>query len=817
MELAADGAVAGGAAMDATMTGPGVVVIAGTSPRTARTLDALARLSPPRAMEVVVVMPSATDPRAAAWIEAVAGTRKWRLVATASDAPGARLNDGFRACTSDWLFALDAGEVLLSGSAAAVVPGAADAPLVAGGVHVVALGVDERAAVQDVSSPATLDPAHPVLRGICWRRRAVEAAGGFDDRLAGAVRYELWLRLLAAGRAGVVTPALLVRTSVADGEPLPAELGSPAFLAAARDVRSRYAPLLRACALDVLEARAARVADLGAKHQRALVRHGAPAAAPTPAPAGAASADQIARRTSPLSLDWGYDRGGPLDRAYIEAFIERHAGDIRGVVLEVQEPGYTSRFGGEAVTRSDVVDLDETNTAATIVADLRAAAHLPPDTYDCIILTQTVHVIPQMGEVIAECHRLLRPGGVLLATMPSVSRVCLEYGRDGDFWRVTPAGARHLAASAFGEAVEVTAFGNVLASSAFLYGLGRGEVDPGVLAETDAYNPTLVGVRAVKAAPDQAGAPAVRVESGDRGLVLLYHRVGGTDPDPHGLSVDVPGFEAQVAWLARACAVLPLTELVDRARRRRLPARAVAITIDDGYADTLRVAAPRLAAHRLPATCFVATEGLDAAHVYWWDRVAAALLGPGERPPSLAIVLPDRRWTLATGTAGERLLAHGLIHGALVGASGDVRRAVVDALETWSHGAAPSADCRRMTAEEIRALSAAGVAIGAHTVHHPLLPREAPEVQAREILESVAVLERLTGAPVVAFAYPHGAFDETSAAAVRDAGLRCAFTCEARAISATDDAWRLPRLDPRARSLDRFTAVVAAHLGAGGS
>ena len=141
-------------------------------------------------------------------------------------------------------------------------------------------------------------------------------------------------------------------------------------------------------------------------------------------------------------------------------------------MLEVQEADYTRRFGGSAVERSDIVDLAESNAGATVITDLRAAANIPDATYDCVILTQTLHVIAPMSEAVCECHRILKPGGVLLVTLPCVSRVCLEYGRDGDFWRVTPAGARQLFEAAFDD-VAVSVFGNALSGAAFLYGLER--------------------------------------------------------------------------------------------------------------------------------------------------------------------------------------------------------------------------------------------------------------------------------------------------------------------------------------------------------
>ena len=76
------------------------------------------------------------------------------------------------------------------------------------------------------------------------------------------------------------------------------------------------------------------------------------------------------RRTTPLSRSWGYDRGTPIDRAYIEQFLASHSEDVRGACLEVLNADYTHRFGGERVTSSDVLDINPANTAATIVADL---------------------------------------------------------------------------------------------------------------------------------------------------------------------------------------------------------------------------------------------------------------------------------------------------------------------------------------------------------------------------------------------------------------------------------------------------------------
>ena len=171
----------------------------------------------------------------------------------------------------------------------------------------------------------------------------------------------------------------------------------------------------------------------------------------------------------PLSDHYGLDRGTPVDRRYIEDFLSARRGVIRGSVLEVQDDTYTTRFGEDRVSRSIVVDIDATNPKATLIADLQVAGALAPDSYDCIILTQTLHLLRRPGECVANCFAALRPGGVLLATAPSVSRVSPTYP-DGDFWRFTPAGIAELFGRHWPSDFTVDAFGNLRTCLAFLMG-----------------------------------------------------------------------------------------------------------------------------------------------------------------------------------------------------------------------------------------------------------------------------------------------------------------------------------------------------------
>jgi glycosyltransferase involved in cell wall biosynthesis len=207
------------------------------------------------------------------------------------------------------------------------------------------------------------------------------------------------------------------------------------------------------------------------------------------------------RRLTPVSRRFGWDRGGlPVDRYYIERFLQEHASDIAGHVLEVRDDAYTRRFGGTNVTRSDVVHPTADNEKATIVADLTSADQIPSNTFDCIILTQVLPFILDVPAAVRTLHRILRPGGVVLASVPGISQI-VRYDMDrwGDYWRFTSLSARRLFECGFPEGdVRVEAHGNVLAATAFLQGLSSRDLRPDELDYTDPDYEVLITVRAMK-------------------------------------------------------------------------------------------------------------------------------------------------------------------------------------------------------------------------------------------------------------------------------------------------------------------------------
>lgn len=205
------------------------------------------------------------------------------------------------------------------------------------------------------------------------------------------------------------------------------------------------------------------------------------------------------RRTTPIDANWGFERGTPIDRVYVERFVGRHADDIRGRVLEIAAPDYTGRFG-RGVTSVDILMAEEGNPEATIIGDLSDAPQIPDGSFDCAIVTQTLQFVYDVRGALATLERILAPGGVLLATAPGLTKISpIEDATYGEWWHYTARSLRRLGADAFGEGnVEVESYGNVLAAAGFLYGLAASDLREGELDVHDPLYEVVVGLRAVK-------------------------------------------------------------------------------------------------------------------------------------------------------------------------------------------------------------------------------------------------------------------------------------------------------------------------------
>ena len=295
-------------------------------------------------------------------------------------------------------------------------------------------------------------------------------------------------------------------------------------------------------------------------------------------------------------------------------------------------------------------------------------------------------------------------------------------------------------------------------------------------------------------------------------LILMYHRVAAPPVDPWDLAVAPDRFAAQLEVLRATRRTLPLSAFVEHARRGTLPADAVAMTFDDGYADTLRHATPRLAAVGLPATLFLATAFVGQRVEYWWDELARAIL---ERDAALdvQVVIGDAvqrlRLDAVTGAAAEsaawraadpprsaRASLYYTLWDRLRSLAAPERDAAMARLREALQLPPSRPDDLPLTADDVGTLASGGlVDIGGHTATHPVLTRLDPAERRREIAEGKRVCEQLTGRPAVGFAYPFGANDADARAAVAECGFAWACTTEARPVAPVETDWfGLPRI-----------------------
>jgi SAM-dependent methyltransferase len=205
------------------------------------------------------------------------------------------------------------------------------------------------------------------------------------------------------------------------------------------------------------------------------------------------------RRLQPVSREFGYDRGLPIDRYYIERFLKRNRRDITGRTLEIGDDEYTRRFGGDRTIRRDVLHVHNRNPAATIVGDLAHAPQIAAATFDCIVVTQTLHLIYDVDRAVATLYRILRPGGVVLATFPGISQLSGDEWSRTWSWAFNSRLAHRLFASHFGDpSVSVEAHGNSLLAAAFLQGLATTDLAPAQLDADQTVCELVVAVRAVR-------------------------------------------------------------------------------------------------------------------------------------------------------------------------------------------------------------------------------------------------------------------------------------------------------------------------------
>ncbi|MCU1294691.1 MAG: glycosyl transferase family 2 [Bryobacterales bacterium] len=386
----------------------------------------------------------------------------------------------------------------------------------------------------DLFQPLGEDPYADLLTGnrigmhatALYRREVLLALGGFDEELRRCEDYDLYLRL-ALSYPIASHPEIIAEyrwhggnVSKERGEMLQAVLAvldrhrgktrthRKAWRAGQRNWKDWY----ETGQLVQWNGQKAPVAEMGMLRKLAgfvekhttgrlrnsrlygLLSHGR---GTWPPPVGAIDFGRLGT-TTPISLAFGWDRGRPIDRYYIENFLAGRTADIKGRVLEVGDDAYSRRYGGSKITRQDVLHLDVKHPNASLVGDLTQPDVLPDRAFDCILVTQTLHLIFDLEQAVKRLHAALRPGGILLLTVPGISQIDRGEWGDNWCWSLTAVSIRKLFEPHFGPELEIKAYGNVFAATAFLQGAALEEVDRAKLDIYDPAYPVTITLRARK-------------------------------------------------------------------------------------------------------------------------------------------------------------------------------------------------------------------------------------------------------------------------------------------------------------------------------
>jgi SAM-dependent methyltransferase len=319
-----------------------------------------------------------------------------------------------------------------------------------------------------------------------FRRSMLDESGGFDESLAPLDDWDLYLRL-ARSFGARCHHAVVAESGAADPFRVEPDRAVPILWR----ILAREEEVVRT---DERRRRTISVARRSWIDRYELDESDSEVATRAPA-VGSLSLGDL-RRVVPLDTNFGYSRGTPIDRYYIESFLGEHADDIRGRVLEVQENAYTHGFGAAAVERGDVLSLLPDNPRATMIGDLGRPEDFSEGTFDCAIITQVLHLVLDPRAAAGTLHRLLKPSGVALVTVPGISQV--EWAESW-YWSFTVLSAQKIFVDAFGsDNVEVKAYGNALAATSFLWGIAVEELEASDLDYVDPYYQVTIGIRAVK-------------------------------------------------------------------------------------------------------------------------------------------------------------------------------------------------------------------------------------------------------------------------------------------------------------------------------
>jgi len=516
-------------------------------------------------------------------------------------------------------------------------------------------------------------------------------------------------------------------------------------------------------------------------------------------------------RLQPISRLFGFDRGTPIDRYYIENFLAQNSSHIRGRVLEIGDNTYTQKYG-IGVTKSEVLNAVPSSNA-TIVGDLATGKNIPENAFDCIILTQTLLCIYDVKSALKNTIKALKSGGTLLITVPGISQISrYDMDRWGDYWRFTDKSLKMLIEEAAPDSeIEIQTFGNVAVAKAYLDGLALEEFPKEILDYYDNDYQVILTAKVKNTVKDASSFHADKKTTTSLAtpLVLLYHRVADDPIDSQLLCTAPKFFEAHLKELSKNYRVIPLYELAQELKRGKLKPDTVALTFDDGYLDNLPNAVPLLEKYKLPATIFVTSGMVGSEQEFWWDALERVFLTGGVLPESLEITFQSGTKVWDLRTAQGRLKAYDELCAILrLDSFEDILQSVHDLFEWASLESSARISHRIVNQEQLKKLAGSPfIEIGSHSVTHTRLGILSLENQRQEIRESKQQLETIIKKRVRLFSYPYGGsadFSRETAGIVSDEGYEAGIANIQGSIAAPINLYAIPRRLVRNWSGDVF-------------
>jgi peptidoglycan/xylan/chitin deacetylase (PgdA/CDA1 family) len=317
----------------------------------------------------------------------------------------------------------------------------------------------------------------------------------------------------------------------------------------------------------------------------------------------------------------------------------------------------------------------------------------------------------------------------------------------------------------------------------------------------------------------------------NKGLVLMYHRIAEPAVDPWRLSVTKEHFEHHLQILTTSFNVIRVSELVQNMANRKFEKDTISITFDDGYQDNFLHALPLLEKYNCPATFFIASGHIGTSEGYWWDTLSNIFLIAEQLPDTLDITINNKNfhysfnnngkltghdkashssWFWPTEPPTQRAEAYLAIWMELRNLPYILIKQAVNELQEWS-GVHPENEGGSfpMSRLELLSLSEHPVAeTGIHTVTHAALGAFPKDIQVSEIAGCKDFLDRNLNKRHTTIAYPYGYYNTDTAAAVKQAGLKAAFTTDAVPVTARSDVYRIGRYQVVNQNGDQFSCML---------